>query len=46
MILVCHVISEDPLTKVWSNIMGGISSWQVISLTSLATIGTVMEEIY
>ena len=45
MILVCHMISQDQVTKGSSNIMGGSPSCQVTSLPSLVAIGIVVMEI-
>ena len=45
MFLVCQVISQDHMTKGWSNIMGGSLSWQVTSLPTFVPIGTVVVEI-
>ena len=45
MILVCHVISQDHMTKEKSNIVGGSPSWQVTTLPSLVAIGTVLVDI-
>ena len=40
MVLVCHVISQDHVTKGWSIIMG-----RVTSLSSLVAISTVVVEL-
>ena len=45
MFLVCHMISQDQMTKGWRNIMGKSLSWQVTRLPSLVTIATVIIEI-
>ena len=45
MFSVCHEISQNHLTKGWSNIIGRIPSWQVTSFPSLVAIGTVVLEI-
>ena len=42
MILVCDVISHDRMTEGWNIIVGRTPSWQVTSLPSLVTIGTVV----
>ena len=45
MILVCRVISQDHVTKGWSNIMSRSPSRQATSLLSLVAIGTVVVKI-
>ena len=45
MVLVCHVISQDHMTKEWGNIMGRSPLWQVTILPNLVVIGTVVVEI-
>ena len=44
MVLVCHVISQDHVTKGWSNIMCRRPSWQVTSFPTCAncTSGDIM----
>ena len=46
MVLVCHVILQDNMTKGWSNTIGRSPSWQVTSLLSLVAIGTVAVKIW
>ena len=41
MVLVCHWISQERVTKGWNNIIGKSLSWQVSSFPSLDVIGTV-----
>ena len=46
MVLVCHVISQDRMTKRWSNIMGESTSWKVTSLPCLVVISIVVVKIW
>ena len=45
MILVCHVILQDHVTKAYSNIMGGNQSRLVTILPSLVAIDTMIKDI-
>ena len=42
--LICHVISQEHMTKGWSNIVES-PLWQVTGLPSLVTMGIVVEEV-
>ena len=42
---ICHVTPQNPVIEGLCNFMNGSSSWYVNTLSSLATIGTVVVEI-